>query len=211
MYGCMIITLYSQCCRKWPDQYYGKPHICPSRTLFKTASTQKEVRTAASLCVASVLRDSWIKKSIHGKSPWIKKMRRDQAGTPLPRVYTRIFRFWRHRSCVYARRSMRRRCKHIFRVCLRQCAKGSLQIESLSATNRYLHLAKNNHSCWLKLLDTELVLGSLHRQTSFVLFLVSFFKRFLGNTMVTRTHILWWRTCCAYSTSTETAADSTST
>ena len=47
-----------QCCRRWPYQFYGKPHICPSRTLSRTASTQKEVRTAVSLCVASVLRVS---------------------------------------------------------------------------------------------------------------------------------------------------------
>ena len=47
-----------QCCRRWPYQYYGKPHICPSRTLSPTASTQKEVRAAVLLCVASVLRVS---------------------------------------------------------------------------------------------------------------------------------------------------------
>ena len=47
-----------QCCRRWPYQYYGKPHICPSRTLSPTASTQKEVRAAVLLWVASVLRVS---------------------------------------------------------------------------------------------------------------------------------------------------------
>ena len=47
-----------QCCRRWPYQYYGKPHICPSRTILPTASTQKEVRAAVLLCVASVLRVS---------------------------------------------------------------------------------------------------------------------------------------------------------
>ena len=66
-----------------------------------------------------------IKKSIHGKSPCINKMRRDQAGTSLSRVYTRISRLWRHKPVGKARRSMRRRCNHVKRVCLRQCAKGS--------------------------------------------------------------------------------------
>ena len=51
-------TSVNQCCRRWPYQYYGKPHICPSRTLSPTASTQKEVRAAVLLCVASVLRVS---------------------------------------------------------------------------------------------------------------------------------------------------------
>ena len=53
----VVYTIY-QCCRRWPYQYYGKPYICPSRTLSPTASTQKEVRTAVPLCVASVLRVS---------------------------------------------------------------------------------------------------------------------------------------------------------
>ena len=41
-----------------------------------------------------------IKKSIHGKSSRIKKMRRDQARTPLPRIYTRISRLWSSRSSL---------------------------------------------------------------------------------------------------------------
>ena len=54
-----------------------------------------------------------IKKSIHGKSPCMNKMRRDQAGTSLSRVYTRISRLRRHKPVGKARRSMRRRCKHV--------------------------------------------------------------------------------------------------
>ena len=71
-------------------------------------------------------------------------MRRDHAGTSLPCVYTRLSRLWRHKSSTISRRSMRRRCKHIFQVCLRQCAKGSLQIQSLSATNCYLTSVTNS-------------------------------------------------------------------
>ena len=138
-----------QCCRRGPDQYYGKPHLCPSRTLSQTASTYTKVGVAvyhSVLRLCSEFRDSrsflWLEiiKSIQGKIPWLTKMRRDQAGTPLSRVYTRLYRLWRYKSSTIARRSMRRRCKHIFRVCLRQCAKSSLQIQSLSATNRCLHL-----------------------------------------------------------------------
>ena len=71
-------------------------------------------------------------------------MRRDQAGTSLACVYTRLSRLWRHKSSTIARRSMRRRCKHILRVCLRQCAQGSFLIQSLSATNRYLTSLTNS-------------------------------------------------------------------
>ena len=61
-----------QCCRRWPYQYYGKPHICPSRTLSPTASTQKEPQYYSVLRLCSEFRDSRsflclnIKKRIHG-------------------------------------------------------------------------------------------------------------------------------------------------
>ena len=83
-----------------------------------------------------------IKKSIHGESSRIKKYR-EIRHVPHYLVYIPEYPdFGRQEVREQAHRSMRRRCKHIFRVCLRQCAKGSLQMENLSATNRYLHLPK---------------------------------------------------------------------
>ena len=93
--------------------------------------TRYEPQYHSVLRLCSEFRDSRsfmclnIKKSIHGKGPCIRKMRRDQGGSSLSRVYTRISRLWRYKPVGKARRSMRRRCKHVKRVCLRQFAKGS--------------------------------------------------------------------------------------
>ena len=72
--------LATQCCRKWPDQYYGKPRICPSRTLSQTASTQKEVRTSVPpvLRLCSEFRESrsflWLNaKKMYGRQKFTKK------------------------------------------------------------------------------------------------------------------------------------------
>ena len=129
--GCRYHRGDTQCCRKWPDQNYGKPFVPRARYLRLLRRRRRyEPQYHYVLRMCSEVRDSrsflWlnIKKSIHGKSPCIKKMRRDQAGTPLSRVYTRISRLWRHKSIGEVRCSARRRCKHIFRIRLRQCAKG---------------------------------------------------------------------------------------
>ena len=66
-----------------------------------------------------------IKKSIHGKSSRIKKCG-EIRHVPHCLVYIVEYPdFGRQEVRGYARRSMRRRCTHIFRLCLRQCAKGS--------------------------------------------------------------------------------------
>ena len=71
-----------------------------------------------------------------------------------------------------------------------QCAKGSFQIKSLSATNRYLTSLENS------LMLPEITRHrtgtcSLRTQTSFFKkAFVSFFKRSMVHTMVTRTHVL---------------------
>ena len=115
------------------------PHACCLRLLRRRRRYGLQYHSVLRLC--SEFRESrsflWlsIKKSIHGEI---------RQGPHC------LVDFRRQEVCGYARRAMRRRCKHILRVCLRQCAKGSSQIKSLSATNRYLHLYR------LKLLDREL-------------------------------------------------------
>ena len=65
-----------------------------------------------------------IKKSIHGKSSRIKKCG-EIRHVPDCLVYILEYPdFGRQEASHQARRAMRRRCTHIFRVCLRQCAKG---------------------------------------------------------------------------------------
>ena len=71
-----------------------------------------------------------IKKSIHGKSSRIKKCG-EIRHVPDCLVYILEYPdFGRQEASHQARRAMRRRCTHISRVCLRQCAKGSSWIRA---------------------------------------------------------------------------------
>ena len=145
-------------------------------------------------------------KKKYSRQKSMKKQNAARSGRdpiPLPRVYTRISRLWRHKSHAYAHRSMRRRCKHIFRVCLRQCAKGLLQIKSLSATNRIvIFTSQKNNRYFCTTVQT-------HRRP-FSKYILPRFSRDLWYTRWLHAHT-FWNDGHLVDAATETAADSTST
>ena len=117
-----------------------------------------------------------IKKSIHGKSSRIKKCG-EVRHVPDCLVYILEYPdFGCQGASHQARRAMRQRCTHIFRVCLRQCAKGPSWIRACPRRIVIFESLKNRHML-AEITQHRTGTGVVHTQTSFSEDLWSLFSR----------------------------------